>query len=82
MQDILKQIATMDLNQVNQVKEAVLNRLDSLKGDVRSSLIVGQTIRVNHPKAQGKQFKIIKLKCKFRLWNVTHSIRSSTIHKT
>ena len=61
MQDILKQITTMDLNQVNQVKETVLNRLDSLKGNIRSTLIVGQTIRVNHPKAQGKQFKIIKL---------------------
>jgi hypothetical protein len=61
MQDILKQIATMDLNQVNQIKTAIANRLDSLKHDVRSSLRVGQTIKANHPKARGMQFKIVKL---------------------
>jgi len=61
MQDILKQIRKMDLNQVNQVKEAVLSRLDLLKGDIRSSLRVGQTIKANHPKVRGLQFRIVKL---------------------
>lgn len=61
MQDILNQIKTMDLNQVNQIKTAIANRLDSLKHDVRSSLRVGQTIKANHPKARGMQFKIVKL---------------------
>ena len=61
MQDILKQIRKMDLEQILQIKAAVSNRLDSLKENVRSSLRVGQTIKANHPKARGMQFRIVKL---------------------
>ena len=53
MQDILKQIRTMDLEQILLIKAAVSNRLDSLKDNVRSSLRIGQTIKANHPKARG-----------------------------
>ena len=35
MQDILKQIRTMDLEQILLIKAAVSNRLDSLKDNVR-----------------------------------------------
>jgi len=83
MQDILKQIAKMDLNQIQQIKAAASNRLDSLKGDVRSSLRVGQTIKANHPKARGMQFKVIKLnnvkaKC-LQIYPVTSSRAEFTI---
>jgi hypothetical protein len=61
MQDILKQIESMDLKQIQQIKTAIANRVELLKHDVRSSLRVGQTIKANHPKARGMQFKIVKL---------------------
>ena len=61
MQDILNQVRKMDLAQIQELREVINQRLDVLKSDTRSALKVGQTIRVNHPKAQGKQFKIIKL---------------------
>jgi mRNA-degrading endonuclease RelE of RelBE toxin-antitoxin system len=61
MQDILKQIKKMDLEQVNQIKEAINSRLDLLKDSVRSSLRVGQTVKANHPKVRGLQFRIVKL---------------------
>jgi len=77
MQDILKQIRTMDLEQIQQIKAAVSNRLDSLKENVRSSLRVGQTVKANHRKAVGMQFRIVKLngvkaKCE-QIYPVTNS---------
>jgi len=83
MQDILKQIKTMDLEQIQQIKAAVSNRLDSLKENVRSSLRVGQTIKANHHKAIGMQFRIVKLngvkaKC-VQIYPVTNSRAEFTI---
>ena len=77
MQDILKQIRTMDLEQILLIKAAISNRLESLKDNVRSSLRIGQTIKANHPKARGMQFRIIKLngvkaKC-LQIYPVTNS---------
>jgi len=83
MQDILKQIKTMDLEQIQQIKAAVSNRLDSLKENVRSSLRIGQTVKANHHKAIGMQFRIVKLngvkaKC-VQIYPVTNSRAEFTI---
>jgi hypothetical protein len=83
MQDILKQIEKMDLKQIQQIKTAIANRVELLKGDVRSSLRVGQTIKANHHKAAGMQFRIVKLnnvkaKC-VQIYPVTNSRAEFTI---
>ena len=83
MQDILNQIRTMDLEQIHQIKSAIANRVELLKYGVRSSLRVGQTIRANHHKAKGMQFRIVKLnsvkaKCE-QIYPVTNSKSTFTI---